>query len=34
MPEDKILDGYHGVCASYYTDEDTDIPLKPADAPR
>jgi hypothetical protein len=23
-----IADGYHRVCASYYTDEDTDIPVK------
>jgi len=30
----QIADGYHRVCASYYTDEDTDIPLKLADAPR
>ena len=24
----QIADGYHRVCASYYTDEDTDIPVK------
>jgi len=29
-----VADGYHRVCASYYTDENTDIPLKLADAPR
>jgi hypothetical protein len=23
----QIADGYHRVCASYYTDEDTDIPV-------
>jgi hypothetical protein len=23
----QIVDGYHRVCASYYTDEDTDIPV-------
>ncbi|WP_347109712.1 hypothetical protein AAHB33_03535 [Paenarthrobacter sp. S56] len=27
----QIVDGYHRVCASYYTDENTDIPLKLAD---
>ncbi|MFH5879892.1 hypothetical protein [Arthrobacter sp. NA-172] len=30
----QVADGYHRVCASYYTDENTDIPLKLADAPR
>ncbi|WP_426998161.1 hypothetical protein [Pseudarthrobacter sp. N5] len=30
----QIVDGYHRVCASYYTDENTDIPLKLADAVR
>ncbi|GGH99093.1 hypothetical protein ACFFGR_13015 [Arthrobacter liuii] len=30
----QIADGYHRVCASYLTDENTDIPLKLADAPR
>ncbi|MFF2842034.1 hypothetical protein [Paenarthrobacter sp. NPDC057981] len=29
----QIVDGYHRVCASYYTDENTDIPLKLADLP-
>ncbi|MFF1383552.1 hypothetical protein ACFVWT_08305 [Arthrobacter sp. NPDC058288] len=29
-----VADGYHRVCASYYTDENSDIPLKLADAPR
>jgi hypothetical protein len=24
----QIADGYHRVCASYHTDEDTDIPVK------
>ena len=24
----QIADGYHRVCASYYTDEDTDIPCR------
>lgn len=24
----QIVDGYHRVCASYYTDENTDIPVK------
>jgi hypothetical protein len=23
----QIADGYHRVCASYYTDENTDIPV-------
>ncbi|GAA4405276.1 hypothetical protein [Tsukamurella soli] len=27
----QIADGYHRVCASYYTDENTDIPAKIAD---
>ncbi|MFJ4209028.1 hypothetical protein ACIPY2_11265 [Paenarthrobacter sp. NPDC089675] len=27
----QVVDGYHRVCASYYTDENTDIPLKLAD---
>ncbi|HAG61243.1 MAG TPA: hypothetical protein DIT15_13815 [Arthrobacter bacterium] len=26
-----IADGYHRVCASYYTDENTDIPVQLAD---
>jgi hypothetical protein len=30
----QIADGYHRVCASYYTDEDTDIPVKIAPAAR
>lgn len=30
----QVADGYHRVCASYYTDENTDIPLKLVDAPR
>lgn len=30
----QVADGYHRVCASYYTDENTDIPLKLADFPR
>lgn len=30
----QVADGYHRVCASYYTDENTNIPLKLADAPR
>ena len=30
----QVADGYHRVCASYYTDENTDIPLNLADAPR
>jgi len=29
----QIADGYHRVCASYYTDENTDIPVKIAAAP-
>ena len=29
-----VTDSYHRVCASYYTDENTDSPLKLADAPR
>src|SRR6476620_9479175 len=29
-----VADGYQRVCASYFTDENTDIPLKLADAPR
>lgn len=29
----QIADGYHRVCASYYTDENTDIPVKLADFP-
>ena len=29
----QIADGYHRVCASYYTDENTDIPVKIATAP-
>lgn len=33
IPE-HVADGYHRVFASYYTDENTDIPLKLADAPR
>ncbi|GAB3271151.1 hypothetical protein GCM10027449_06690 [Sinomonas notoginsengisoli] len=28
-----IADGYHRVCASYHTDENTDIPVKVADFP-
>jgi hypothetical protein len=24
----QIADGYHRVCASYYTDESTDIPVR------
>ena len=24
----QIADGYHRVCASYYTDENTDIPVR------
>lgn len=27
----QIADGYHRVCASYYTDENTDIPCRIAD---
>jgi hypothetical protein len=30
----QVADGYHRVCASYYTDENTDIPLKLANLPR
>ncbi len=26
----QIADGYHRVCASYHTDENTDIPIRPA----
>lgn len=29
----QVADGYHRVCASYYTDENTDIPVKIADLP-
>lgn len=29
-----VADGYHRICASYYTDEDADIPCRIADAPR
>lgn len=29
----QIADGYHRVCASYYTDENTDIPVVIADLP-
>lgn len=29
----QIADGYHRVCASYHTDENTDIPVKIADFP-
>lgn len=29
----EIADGYHRVCASYHTDENTDIPVKIADFP-
>lgn len=29
----EVADGYHRVCASYYTDENTDIPVKIADFP-
>jgi hypothetical protein len=28
----QIADGYHRVCASYYVDENTDIPCRIADA--
>ena len=28
----QIADGYHRVCASYYTDENTDIPVRIAPA--
>lgn len=30
----QIADGYHRVCASYHTDENTDIPVVLAVAPR
>jgi len=30
----QIADGYHRVCASYHTDENTDIPVVIADRPR
>jgi len=30
----QIADGYHRVCASYHTDENTDIPCRLADPPR
>ncbi|OHU99556.1 hypothetical protein [Mycobacterium talmoniae] len=30
----QIADGYHRVCASYYTDENTDIPVKLVSVPR
>jgi hypothetical protein len=30
----QVADCYHRVCASYYTDENTDIPLKLARLPR
>ena len=29
----QVADGYHRVCASYYTNENTDIPLKLVDVP-
>jgi hypothetical protein len=29
----QIADGYHRVCASYHTDENTDIPVKIAELP-
>lgn len=29
----QIADGYHRVCASYYTDENTDIPVRIVDLP-
>lgn len=29
----QIADGYHRVCASYHTDENTDIPVKIVDVP-
>jgi hypothetical protein len=29
----QIADGYHRVCASYYTDENTDIPVRIVPAP-
>ncbi|MFN8098759.1 MAG: hypothetical protein U0Q21_10805 [Dermatophilaceae bacterium] len=28
-----VADGYHRVCASYHTDENTDIPIRLADLP-
>jgi hypothetical protein len=28
-----VADGYHRICASYYLDENTDIPCKIADLP-
>lgn len=28
-----VADGYHRVCASYHTDENTDIPLRLVDPP-
>lgn len=36
LPEDNALvaDGYHRMCASFCTDENTDIPLKLAGATR
>jgi hypothetical protein len=30
----QIVDGYHRVCASYYIDEDADIPSRMVDAPK
>jgi hypothetical protein len=30
----QVADGYHRVCASYYTDENTDIPVKIVARPR
>ncbi|MEO8282401.1 MAG: hypothetical protein ABI568_03190 [Pseudarthrobacter sp.] len=30
----QVADGYHPVCASYYTDENTDIQLKLAHLPK
>ncbi|HEX7661318.1 MAG TPA: hypothetical protein VF444_17735 [Pseudonocardiaceae bacterium] len=30
----QIADGYHRVCASYLTDEDTDIPCRMVDPPK
>ena len=29
----QVADGYHRVCASYHTDENTDIPCRIADVP-
>ena len=29
----QIADGYHRICASYHTDEDTDIPCRLVDLP-